>query len=276
MTIFISYRRDDCRASVRSVAAALIHAFGPASVYLDTDANRVGDAWPERIEQALAHATIVLVAMGPSWLRISDADGRRRIDDPTDWVRREIATALDGRARVIPMLLQGALLPGTTALPEAVRDLTQRQVYEIRDDHWDRDLGHLISDLADFGCRRVTANVRYPRPHVAPAPLTGVEMQQALAQLEGWTLVTSVIPGQEPKTRTEFMKSFQFKSFDAALQFMNSASAFIERLNHHPRWENVFRTVTVWLTTWDIGFCPSSFDVDLARRLDELHIESKD
>jgi pterin-4a-carbinolamine dehydratase len=56
---------------------------------------------------------------------------------------------------------------------------------------------------------------------------------------------------------------------------MQAAVPHIKQLKHHPRWENVFRTVTVWLSTWDTGHVISKLDFDLARHLDALFEQHK-
>lgn len=69
---------------------------------------------------------------------------------------------------------------------------------------------------------------------------------------------------------TSLMRSFEFASFEDAMHFMFSATRHIGRVDHHPDWENIWRTITIWLTTWDIGHKPSHYDVELAQYLDEL------
>ena len=91
-----------------------------------------------------------------------------------------------------------------------------------------------------------------------------------MQHLLGWELATSTIPGKEPLKRTELVKTYEFASFEDAINFIATASIHISGVNHHPRWENIWRSVTVWLTTWDIGHKPSRFDLDLAAYLDAL------
>jgi len=122
-----------------------------------------------------------------------------------------------------------------------------------------------------MGCGRLAATVAYPPHHRFPKALTNEELDEALTHLEGWVLTTSMIPGQEPKTRTELMKSYQFAGFEAAMAFMQSAIPFISDMDHHPRWENIYETVIVWLSSWDIGFKPSRLDIELANHLDALY-----
>ena len=73
------------------------------------------------------------------------------------------------------------------------------------------------------------------------------------------------------KDKNDFARDYMFESFDDALHFMNTASRFISLTDHHPEWTNIWRTVRVRLTTFDIGFKPTMLDVDLASYLDDLH-----
>ena len=270
-TIFISYRRVDTLAVVRSLSTSLKQAFGPDNVFVDTEAVRTGDRWPKQIENALADATILLVAIGPGWLKIADEYGRRRLDDKIDWVRLEIASALKRGIRVVPLLFQAARLPDRVALPSSIADIVYHQAYEIRDDYWEQDVSALVERLVQFGGKRTTASVRYPSPRAFPEALSSEELANAIRRLDGWNLTTSVIPGREPKMRTELVKDFKFRTFEEALAFMNSAAPYISNANHHPRWENVFSSVLVSLTSWDIGFLPSQLDVELAEHLDNIY-----
>ena len=72
---------------------------------------------------------------------------------------------------------------------------------------------------------------------------------------------------------TALLRSYRFRSFEDAIHFMATASRFIVRTEHHPAWANIWRTVTVRLTTFDIGHKPSVFDSRLAEYLDDLYRE---
>lgn len=82
-TIFINYRRDDSSPVARGLRDNLIEAFGDA-VFMDVDEIRVGDTWPQTLDNALDSATVLLVVIGPTWLRVADVYGRRRLDQPDD------------------------------------------------------------------------------------------------------------------------------------------------------------------------------------------------
>ena len=92
--------------------------------------------------------------------------------------------------------------------------------------------------------------------------LTGAARADALATLKdsGWT---------EVDDRDAIHKTFQFKNFVEAFGYMTKVAIRAEKLNHHPEWSNVYRTVDVVLTTHDLDGL-SELDVKLARRLDKL------
>src|SRR5581483_1598221 len=121
-SIFINYRRDDAGSEAMLVRDAVRHEFGDDFVFMDTSSLQAGAVWPEEIEAGLRSATAVLVVIGPDWLRAgSNAWGQRRIDQETDWVRRELAYALSESKKVIPVLVRDAKIPPAEALPEPLR-----------------------------------------------------------------------------------------------------------------------------------------------------------
>jgi pterin-4a-carbinolamine dehydratase len=269
--VFISYRRHDSAGAARWLYSAFQKTFGPETVFMDVEAIRVSDDWAHQIDTALGRATALCVVIGPHWLRIADEHGRRRLDREDDWVRNEIRQALERKIPIVPVLLSKTPLPEKPALPEPIQRMVDRQAFDLRDDRWDQDITTLVSEVESLGFRRRSPKpVRYPRPRVTLAELSPEATAEALRQLPGWELVTSEIPGREPLRRTELRRGYEFKSFEAAIEFMGEAAQHISSVEHHPRWENVWRTVTVWLTTWDIGSQPSVLDVDLARHLDQL------
>jgi TIR domain len=93
-TAFISYRRQDSSAAARWIGRSISDTFGPDSVFIDTEAIRVGADWPTRINDALAKTDVLMVVIGRSWTTISDKDGNPRLTRENDWVRNEIAHAL--------------------------------------------------------------------------------------------------------------------------------------------------------------------------------------
>ena len=269
---FISYRRQDSSAASRWLFDTLRSNFGPEAVFMDLESIRASNEWQTKIVENLERCDVVLVPIGPNWLRLTDEHFRRRIDRTDDWVHHELAHALALKKPLLPVLLGKTPMPSQAALPEPLLGLAKSQAFELRDERWEQDLSALVQDLKRLGFRERGDRIqtRLPRPHVTLGELTPTEMLSALAELPGWEPVTSRPPGRAALERTELRKCFEFKSFEQALQFMADAMPYISKTQHHPRWENVWRSVTVWLSTWDIGHKPSKLDLDLAKHLEGL------
>jgi len=273
---FINYRRSDAAQAAQALHAQLRERFGPTHVFLDVSAILPGARWPARLREALNDADVLLSVIGPRWLTAANQYGQRRLDDENDWVRSEIAFALVRQKPVIPLLVAGAdELPPPEALPGDLRGLLDHQALKLRDEKWDRDLDELIDVLeASHGFVDNQTAVPLPGPEVTVPALTAAQLETALGSLPGWQPVESSVPRDYPKIRQELRKVYQFRSFQAAVAFMQAAVPLIRQLEHHPRWENQWKSVTVHLTTWDIGNRISELDVQLARKLDSLYKES--
>src|SRR5690242_201262 len=101
---------------------------------MDVDSIEPGADFVAAIEQALSRCEVLLVVIGPHWLAAADATGRRRIDDPRDFVRLEVALALHRGIRVIPVLVDGASEPHAHQLPADLSGLAQRQAVKVSHD----------------------------------------------------------------------------------------------------------------------------------------------
>jgi hypothetical protein len=146
--IFISYRRADAVADAALIQTYLSHTFGKENVFLDLVAIDEGAEFPEVIQQHILRADQFLVVIGPSWLTIEDeVRGGRRLDNPKDLVRREIELARTTNARVIPILVRGAVMPRPEELPESLEWLSYRNAFVIHSETFDRDLDALVERI---------------------------------------------------------------------------------------------------------------------------------
>jgi TIR domain len=148
--IFISYRRDEPRQTVRSLSKSLKREFGRGAVFVDTEAIAVGSKWPREIDQALRTAYVLLAPLGPKWLEQGQG-GHRRLDDKGDWVRRELATSIKRGIPIVPLLVGGAKLPARKALPKSLAGLLDHKSFDLRDDYWNQDVAALIRSLKKLG-----------------------------------------------------------------------------------------------------------------------------
>jgi hypothetical protein len=146
--IFISYRREDSAGWTGRLTDSLKEHFGPESIFMDIDGIELGTDFTVALHRALESCTIVLAMIGPEWATLTDKSGRPRIEDPTDWVRVEIATALKRRIRVVPVLVGGASVPTMDLLPDELDPLAHRQAHELTDKRWSYDVEHLINLLS--------------------------------------------------------------------------------------------------------------------------------
>lgn len=147
--IFISYRREDTQGWVGRLAQRLKASFPEVQVFHDIAAIRPGEDFAVAIERALSSCQVLLAVIGPRWLSAQTPEGQRRIDDPADYVRIEIATALARPILVVPVLLGGAAMPKAANLPEALQPLARRQGHELSDKRWDYDCEQLLPVLGE-------------------------------------------------------------------------------------------------------------------------------
>ena len=147
MRIFVSYRRDDSSGHAGRLYDALSHRLGQGSVFHDVAAIDPGVDFGDAIVRALQDCDAVLAVIGPAWIDASTPAGGRRLDEPDDYVRIELSTALASDARVIPVLVAGANVPSSADLPEELRALAGRQAVVLHDQTWQQDVDGLVSRL---------------------------------------------------------------------------------------------------------------------------------
>jgi TIR domain len=114
---------------------------------MDIDAVPVGSDFDAAISRAMASCDVFIALIGRRWLQATDADGRRRLDDPDDYVRREIESALTQGVVVVPTCVQGAEIPHPEDLPPSLVALTRRQGFHLSDAGWQDDARRLLRRL---------------------------------------------------------------------------------------------------------------------------------
>jgi hypothetical protein len=145
--IFISYRRDDSAAMAGRLHDRLAETFGEANLFIDVDNMPAGADFVKYLNKQVGSCDIFLCAIGPNWLDAKDEDGQRRLDQPDDYVRVEIAAALSRDIPVIPVLIDGAHVPKARELPEDIAALTRRNAIEVRSSHFRRDADELTDKI---------------------------------------------------------------------------------------------------------------------------------
>jgi CHASE2 domain-containing sensor protein len=130
-TYFISYRRSQDSFAAAQIKQALEESLKRNAVFLDTDLSPGAD-WPRRLRDAVGSCNVVLVLIGPGWVTASDSSGGRRLDDPGDWVRLEVEAALERPdIKIVPVLLDGASMPGHSELPNSLQSLVDREGFRL-------------------------------------------------------------------------------------------------------------------------------------------------
>src|SRR5215469_5399031 len=147
--IFISYRREESAANAGRLYDRLSDQFGESRVFMDVDSIAIGADFTEAIIGAVSGCDILLALIGRDWLTITDSTGERRIDNPEDWVRLEIETALQRDIRVVPVLVDGAALPRAGDLPPSLRALVRRQALELTHAGFRSEVSRLIAAVDD-------------------------------------------------------------------------------------------------------------------------------
>jgi len=145
--VFISYRRDDSGGYAGRLFDVLAGRFGPEQTFMDLDDIKGGDDFTAVIGEKVSQCSALLAVIGDRWLTLTGPDGVRRLDAPGDFVRLEIAKALERGVRVIPVLVSGAVMPRAEDLPDGLRPLSVHQAVEVRDAHFHADADQLIELL---------------------------------------------------------------------------------------------------------------------------------
>jgi hypothetical protein len=174
--IFISYRRQESSHLAGRLYDRLADRFGEGQVFIDVDTIEPGVDFAEEIFRAVAACKVLLAILGPAWLTAADERGGRRLDDPGDTVRLEIEAALARGVRVIPVLAEGAVMPGQDDLPECLAGLARRNALVIRHESFRYDAGRLVTAIERI---------------LAPAPST-VAVSGALEAHGVWSAGTAV------------------------------------------------------------------------------------
>ena len=141
--IFISYRRAESRWLARSLYDRLVTRFGN-QVFMDIFDIPLADNFVETIERTVGECDVLIAIIGDRWLTLTDEQGRRRLDNPEDSVRMEIATALKRNILVIPVLVDGANMRASE-LPDDLKALVHRNALSVGEAHFDDDYGKLVA-----------------------------------------------------------------------------------------------------------------------------------
>jgi len=120
--VFISYRRNDTHSNTSRICEKLVDHFGEQNVFMDTGGIPYGMNFEEHIQARLEACDVLVAIIGPDWATAAD-DGRERIHEKDDWVRREIRFALERGTRIIPVLIDRTECLRADRLPTDLKGL---------------------------------------------------------------------------------------------------------------------------------------------------------
>ena len=173
--VFLSYRRDDSKHAAARIAERLDERF---QLFMDVDAIQPGMDFTAVMASAVGESDVLVAVIGSGWLDASDSMGRRRLDDPSDWVATEIGAALQRRIMIIPVLVDGAQMPSRSELPPALAALSSRQALRISHETFAADTARLVAAIESVVA--ASAPERIARLHAQIRTLASSRQWEAL------------------------------------------------------------------------------------------------
>jgi S13-like protein/TIR domain-containing protein len=197
--IFLSYRRKDVTPYARSLKVQLSERFPKARVFMDLDSIEPGLDFAEVIREAVDSCAVLVALIGSRWATLTDEEGRRRLDDPDDYVRFEVQTALERGVRVIPVLVDDARPLREQQLPSGLQKLARLQALELSNDRYEYDADRLLDVIQ----RVLAATAGTGTVATAPATAQAARTSQAppTQPAGGYTASTGALPPLTPEQR---------------------------------------------------------------------------
>lgn len=180
LRIFMSYRRADTGWAAVSLFDRLADQFGRDNIFKDVDSIDLGEDFVEAITTAVGTSDALLALIGNQWLTATDQNGRRRLDDPGDFVRLEIEAALTRGVRIIPILVDGAPMPHEDQLPESLAPLVRRQALDLNPNRFGGDFQRLLPVL-----NRAIAEAQQQRRQAEEVAARRRQIEQLQRRLRG-------------------------------------------------------------------------------------------
>jgi hypothetical protein len=145
--IFINYRRDDAPGVAGRLFDHLALKFSRRTLFMDVDAMKPGMDFAEQLDSQVSQCRVLLAVIGPRWFDAKDQGGHRRLDSDKDYVRIELASALKRAIPVIPVLVDGAVMPPEDSLSDDLKPLARRHALELRHTRFDADADAIVHAL---------------------------------------------------------------------------------------------------------------------------------
>lgn len=176
--VFISYRKIDSADIVGRMYDDLSTRFESSEIFRDVTSIPLGTDFREAIENALKNCDVLIAVIGSQWLNAEDNNGKRRLDNPNDYVRIELEVALERGISIIPVIVGGGRFPTAIELPLSLRPLASRQGTYVRPDpDFAADMERLSQALKAF-LKPATTATRYSTISATPTN-DGNSLQQS-------------------------------------------------------------------------------------------------
>jgi hypothetical protein len=177
--VFVNYRGEDTRSYAVLLYRELVRHLGDDLVFLDSESIKAGADFEQEILGRVRSCQALLAIVGPHWLTAANPDGQRRIDDPADWIRRELVVAFAVGTKVVPVLTDDAVLPSVATLPPDIAALAGRQFRRLRHRDASMDLSRIVTELIDGDPLLADAARRQTRLRQGRVPQPGQQADNA-------------------------------------------------------------------------------------------------
>jgi WD40 domain-containing protein/TIR domain-containing protein len=231
--IFLSYRREDAAGFALALFGRLEQSFPAESLFMDVEGGiKAGQDFVRVLEQQVGACDAMLVVIGPNWLTVRDDAGRRRLDNPEDFVRIEVESALKFGKHVIPVLVHKTEMPRADALPEPLKALARRNAVGLTQERFKADAQGLIKALegalaeADEARRQVSTEAEAAEKRRAAEEAAKTE-EAARAEKERTRL--EAIAGLSPEqiAKAEELANWDFiKTSESSQEFRDHLARF--------------------------------------------------
>ena len=162
--IVVSYRREPDQFVAGHLSRELRSRFGESQVIRDKESIEGGVSWKQYVLNEIDRDTALLVLIGQDWTKARDNSEKRRLDNPDDPIRLEIADAMRDGAAIIPLLLENAQMPAASELPQELATLADLNALKLRDGDWEVDVAKIVQRLEKLGIKRTADSNALPAP----------------------------------------------------------------------------------------------------------------
>jgi TIR domain-containing protein len=174
--VFISYRRTEKPRAVKVLYQQLANRLGEAQVFSDITKIHVADKFRDRIFDAIDDCDLFILMVGSRTFSELGENGRRRIDDPQDWVRQEVLRAMRRKVPIVPVLLNGSSPLTRKQLPRKLAKLADIQAMSTRN----RLLSSVVTEIVNALPKlRVEFEMKSGKPVASPDYVIEFSVQNA-------------------------------------------------------------------------------------------------